>query len=87
MSSIIQRISRLRPENSKSRVTALNPSRGKQKAWIVLCGVGLWSAGLTAGCGGSSDSGMTPEVKEKQAVVQEKMRDFMQNKAQAGKKP
>jgi hypothetical protein len=29
---------------------------------------------------------VTPEAKAKQAVVQEKMREFMQNKAQAGKK-
>jgi hypothetical protein len=47
----------------------------------VLSSLVAWSAATLAGCGGDSSSpAVTPEAKEKQAVVQDKMKEFMQQK-------
>jgi len=44
---------------------------------VILCGLVLVVASLTAGCGGSTETTVTPEQKAKQEVVQDKMKEFM----------
>jgi len=46
----------------------------------VVCSLGACCAATLAGCGDDSSPVVTPETKEKQAVVQEKMKEFMQQK-------
>jgi hypothetical protein len=43
----------------------------------VVLGLALWIAGVMTGCGGGGGTTVTPEQKEKQEVVQDKMKGFM----------
>jgi hypothetical protein len=53
------------------------PPRRVPKARIALLGLALWVAGGAAGCGGGGGGPEAPEQKEKQGVVQDKMKEFM----------
>jgi hypothetical protein len=45
----------------------------------IVLGLALWIAGVMTGCGGEGGTTVaTPEQKQKQEVVQNKMKDFMQ---------
>jgi hypothetical protein len=52
------------------------PTRRRKIAWCVMLGLAFSIVGAMTGCGGS-DSPLSPERKEKQEVVQDKMKDFM----------
>jgi Fe-S oxidoreductase len=43
---------------------------------MVVLGLALWVSSGAVGCGGGGGPG-SPEAKEKQEVVQDKMKDFM----------
>jgi hypothetical protein len=85
MLSINEFANRPRLEDQKNMAGTPDPGRRKRRAWIMLFGLALWSAGFVAGCGGSTEPQTTPEQKSKQQVVQEKMKEFMQKKMQPGK--
>jgi len=69
--------------NSSGRGSALVESRrawGKRTTLYVLSSLGACFAATLIGCGDSSSPVVTEESKEKQAVVQDKMKEFMQQK-------
>jgi hypothetical protein len=53
----------------------------------VVLGATLWNLGVVMGCGQSSGPQITEEQRSKQQVVQEKMKEYMQNKMQKGRRP
>jgi hypothetical protein len=50
-----------------------------------MLGLAFWAGGIVAGCSQSTEPQVTQEQKSKQQVVQEKMKEFMQNKMQPGR--
>jgi hypothetical protein len=58
-----------------------HPCAGRT-SWGVLTLLFLWTTAILAGCGQSPEQ-VKEERKEKQQVVQEKMKQFMMEKAQA----
>lgn len=54
------------------------PTGQQRIARGMVIGLALWIAGIMTGCGGEGGTAVaTPEQKEKQGVVQNKMKDFM----------
>ena len=51
--------------------------RRMPRARIAVLGLALCVSGVAAGCGGGGGGPDTPERKEKQEVVQDKMKGFM----------
>ncbi len=69
--------------DSSGRGSALVESRrawGQRTTLYVLSSLGACCAATLIGCGEDSSPVVTPETKEKQAVVQEKQKEFMQQK-------
>jgi hypothetical protein len=57
-------------------------TRRRSRTRRLLAGLALWTSWVMTGCG-ESGPGITPEQKEKQGVVQDKMKDFMKKGAGA----
>ena len=58
-------------------------ARHSSRTLRMVAGLALWTSWVMTGCGGGSGPTITPEQKEKQGVVQDKMKDFMKKGAGA----
>ncbi len=54
-----------------------SPTGQRRIARCVVLVLALWTVGVMAGCGGGGEATVTPEQKQKQEVVQDKMKGYM----------
>ena len=77
-------LSKGRCPHSSARGSALTESRrtwGQRTTRYLLTSLVAWFSVSLVGCGGDNSTPEVPEeVKEKQQVVQDKMKEFMQQK-------